>query len=40
MLPAGTPKRSVLLASLLGATLVAVAVALNISWFILNWRTG
>jgi signal transduction histidine kinase len=40
MLPVGTPKRSVVLASLLGATLIAVAVALNISWIILNWRTG
>lgn len=40
MLPVGTPKRSVVLASLLGATLIAVAVALNISWVILNWRTG
>ena len=40
MLPAGTSRRSVVLASLLGAILIAVAVALNISWIILNWRTG
>ena len=40
MLPAGPPRRSVVLASVLGAALIAVAVALNISWIILNWRTG
>ncbi len=40
MLPARSPRRSVVLASVLGAALIAVAVALNISWIILNWRTG
>lgn len=40
MLSAATPRRSVVLASLFGAALIAVAVALNISWIILNWRTG
>lgn len=40
MLPAGASRRSVVLVSLFGAILIAVAVALNISWIIINWRTG
>ena len=40
MLRGGTRKRSVVLVSLLGTVLIAVAVALNISWIIVNWRTG
>ena len=36
----GTRKRSVALVALLGAGLIAVAVALNISFIVVNWRTG
>ncbi len=36
----GTRKRSVVLASLLGAALIAVAVALNISFILATWRRG
>ena len=36
----GTRKRSVVLVALLGAGLIAVAVALNISFIVINWRTG
>ncbi len=36
----GTRKRSVVLVSLLGAALIAVAVALNISFILVNWRRG
>ena len=36
----GTRKRSVVLVGLLGAVLITVAVALNISWVVVNWRTG
>ena len=40
MVIGGTRKRSVVLVSLLGTGLIAVAVALNISWIIVNWRAG
>ena len=40
MILSGTRKRSVVLVGLLGAVLIAVAVALNISWIVVNWRTG
>ena len=33
-------RRKVLLVGLLGALLIAVAVALNIGWIVVNWRTG
>ena len=36
----GTRKRSVVLVALLGAGLITVAVALNISFIVVNWRTG
>ena len=36
----GTRKRSVVLVALLGGGLIAVAVALNISFIVVNWRTG
>ena len=36
----GTRKRSVLLVALLGAGLIAVAVALNVSFIVANWRAG
>ncbi len=36
----GTRKRPVVLVSLLGAVLIAVAIALNIGWIVVNWRTG
>jgi signal transduction histidine kinase len=40
MVPGNTRRRSVVLVSLLGAGLIAVAVVLNISWIVVNWRTG
>ena len=40
MILSGTRKRSVVLVALLGAVLIAVAIALNISWIVVNWRTG
>ena len=40
MLPGETRRRSVVLVSLLGSGLIAVAVFLNISWIVVNWRTG
>ncbi len=40
MILSGTRKRSVVLVALLGAALIAVAIALNISWIVVNWRTG
>jgi signal transduction histidine kinase len=36
----GTRKRSVVLVSLLGAGLIVVAIALNISFIVVNWRAG
>ncbi|MDA1094393.1 MAG: HAMP domain-containing sensor histidine kinase [Acidobacteria bacterium] len=36
----GTRKRAVILVWLLGAGLIAVAVGLNISFIVVNWRTG
>ena len=40
MIPGDTRRRSVVLTSLFGAGLIAVAVVLNISWIVVNWRTG
>ena len=40
MVPIGARRRSVVFASLFGALLITVAVALNISWVVVNWRTG
>ena len=40
MILSGTRKRSVVLVALFGAVLIAVAIALNISWIVVNWRTG
>ena len=39
MVPTGTRKRSVILVSLLGAVLITVTIALNISWIVVNWQT-
>ncbi len=36
----GTRKRSIVLVALLGAGLIAVAVALNVIFVVVNWRTG
>ncbi len=36
----GTRKHSVVLVSLFGAVLIAVAIVLNIGWIVVNWRTG
>ena len=36
----GTRKRSVVPVAVLGAVLIVVAVALNISFIVVNWRTG
>ena len=36
----GTRRRAVVLVWLLGAGLIAVAVALNISFIVVNWRAG
>jgi signal transduction histidine kinase len=33
-------RQKVLLVGLLGALLIAVAVALNVGWIVVNWRTG
>jgi signal transduction histidine kinase len=36
----GHRRRSVVLAIVFGILLIAVAVALNVSWIVVNWRTG
>jgi signal transduction histidine kinase len=36
----GTRKRAVVLVWLLGAGLIAVAIGLNVSFIVVNWRTG
>ena len=36
----GHRRRSVALAIVFGILLIAVAVALNVSWIVMNWRTG
>ena len=33
-------RRSVIFFSVLGACLVALAITLNVSWIVLNWREG
>ena len=40
MVPSEVRRRKVLFASLFGSVLIAVAVALNIGWTVVNWRTG
>ena len=40
MVLGGSRKRAVVLVSLLGAVLISLAIALNISWIVANWRTG
>ena len=40
MVPGDLRRRKVLLVWLLGSLLIAVAIALNIGWILLNWRTG
>ena len=40
MVLGGSRKRSVVLVGVLGTVLIAVAIALNISWVVVNWRTG
>ena len=40
MVPAEVRRHKVLLVGLLGTVLTAVAVALNIGWIVVNWRTG
>ena len=40
MVTGGGRKRSVLFASIFGIVLIVVAVALNVSWIVVNWRTG
>jgi len=40
MVPSEIRRRKVVLVSLLGALLIAVAVALNIGWIVVSWRTG
>ncbi len=40
MVPGGHRKRSVVLSIVFGVLLIVVAVALNISWIVVNWRTG
>ena len=40
MVPGEIRRHRVVLVGLLGALLIAVAVALNIGWIVLNWRTG
>ena len=40
MIRSGARKRSVVLVGVLGAVLIAVAIALNVSWIVVNWRTG
>jgi hypothetical protein len=38
MVPATTKKSLVFI--ILGACLVALAIALNVSWIVINWRAG
>lgn len=40
MVPGEIRRQKVWLVGLLGALLIAVAVALNIGWVVVNWRTG
>ena len=40
MVPAEVRRHKVVLVGVLGAGLIAVAVALNIGWIVVNWRTG
>ena len=40
MVPGEIRRQKVVLVGLLGAVLIAVAVALNIGWIVVNWRTG
>ena len=40
MVPGEVRRLKVWLVALLGALLIAVAVALNIGWIVVNWRTG
>ena len=40
MVPGEVRRQRVWLVGLLGALLIAVAVALNIGWVVVNWRTG
>ena len=40
MVPGEVRRRKVWLVALLGSLLIAVAVALNIGWIVVNWRTG
>lgn len=40
MVPAGVRRHKVVLVGVLGSLLIAVAVALNIGWVVVNWRTG
>ncbi|MEZ5396419.1 MAG: HAMP domain-containing sensor histidine kinase [Bryobacterales bacterium] len=40
MVPAGQRKRSVIFVVALGVVLIAVAVALNITWVVSNWRSA
>lgn len=40
MVPSEVRRRKVLLVSLFGSALITVAVALNIGWIVVNWRTG
>ena len=40
MVPGDVRRRKVVFVWLLGALLIAVAIALNIGWIVVNWRTG
>ena len=40
MVPSGHRKRSVVLSIVFGVLLIVVAVALNVGWIVVNWRTG
>ena len=40
MVPGDVRRRKVVLVGLLGALLISVAVALNVGWILVNWRTG
>lgn len=40
MVPSGHRKRSVVLSIVFGVLLIVVAVALNVGWVVVNWRTG
>ena len=40
MVPGDIRRRKVVLVGALGSVLIAVAVALNIGWIVVNWRTG